>query len=387
MAQSHNVTGLVGRILADLPTDHRPPKALAVAFRQGMGQTLMAYEKRMVAVQVMEQTLTDAHIPYLTVKGTCTAAAYPDPSLRTCGDTDIVLTPEHQREAVQTLEQRGFAKKVTHDDVVMLTLHGFEFELHTRLESINDGSRALLANPFAPEVAYNKSKNIWVLATGICRLLHRAAPASPHQNRRCRRAYALLDTDLLLRKDPTLAPQVLELAERSGLSVLLVVSLPCVSSGWIHPALFGAGIGYGHGREVRRRDFRRRRVRSRQRQHRCRIPGPPKGRRWQQNALYPFGRIVSLLLPKSGLYGLPVPLFDPAALSASLCIPTPILSRSVSQSNPLRGGIASHCRQKSRCFALLCTRCGRSWIYNVTICIALLDSSYIMPIYISSKSW
>ena len=216
LAQSHNVTGLVGRILADLPTDHRPPKALAVAFRQGMGQTLMAYEKRMVAVQVMEQTLTDAHIPYLTVKGTCTAAAYPDPSLRTCGDTDIVLTPEHQREAVQTLEQRGFAKKVTHDDVVMLTLHGLEFELHTRLESINDGSRALLANPFAPEVAYNKSKNIWVLQPvyavyyTVLHLLHHIKTGGAGVR-------MLLDTDLLLRKDPTLAPQVLELAERSGL--------------------------------------------------------------------------------------------------------------------------------------------------------------------------
>lgn len=216
LAQSHNVTGLVGRILADLPTDLRPPKALAVAFRQGMGQTLMAYEKRMAAVQVMEQTLTDAHIPYLTVKGACTAAAYPDPSLRTCGDTDIVLTPEHQREAVQTLEQRGFAKKVTHDDVVMLTLHGFEFELHTQLESINDGSRALLANPFAPEVAYNKSKNIWVLQPvyavyyTVLHLLHHIKTGGAGVR-------MLLDTDLLLRKDPTLAPQVLELAERSGL--------------------------------------------------------------------------------------------------------------------------------------------------------------------------
>ncbi len=216
LAQSHNVTGLVGRILADLPTDHRPPKALAVAFRQGMGQTLMAYEKRMAAVQVMEQTLTDAQIPYLTVKGACTAAAYPDPSLRTCGDTDIVLTPEHQRETVQTLEQRGFAKKVTHDDVVMLTLHGFEFELHTRLESINDGSRALLANPFAPEVAYNKSKNIWVLQPvyavyyTVLHLLHHIKTGGAGVR-------MLLDTDLLLRKDPTLAPQVLELAERSGL--------------------------------------------------------------------------------------------------------------------------------------------------------------------------
>ena len=216
LAQSHNVTGLVGRILADLPTDHRPPKALAVAFRQAMGQTLMSYEKRMVAVQVMEQTLTDAQIPYLTVKGACTAAAYPDPFLRTCGDTDIVLTPEHQREAVQTLEQRGFAKKVTHDDVVMLTLHGFEFELHTRLESINDGSRALLANPFAPEVAYIKSKNIWVLQPvyavyyTVLHLLHHIKTGGAGVR-------MLLDTDLLLRKDPTLAPQVLELAERSGL--------------------------------------------------------------------------------------------------------------------------------------------------------------------------
>lgn len=216
LAQNHNVTGLVGRILADLPTDHRPPKALAVAFRQAMGQTLMAYEKRMVAVQVMEQTLTDAQIPYLTVKGACTAAAYPDPSLRTCGDTDIVLTPEHQREAVRTLEQRGFAKKVTHDDVVMLTLHGFEFELHTRLESINDGSRALLANPFAPEVAYNKTKNIWVLQPvyavyyTVLHLLHHIKTGGAGVR-------MLLDTDLLLRKDPTLAPQVLELAERSGL--------------------------------------------------------------------------------------------------------------------------------------------------------------------------
>lgn len=216
LAQSHNVTGLVGRILADLPTDHRPPKALAVAFRQGMGQTLMAYEKRMAAVQVMEQTLTDAHIPYLTVKGACTAAAYPDPSLRTCGDTDIVLTSEHQREAVRTLEQRGFAKKVTHDDVVMLTLHGFEFELHTRLESINDGSCALLANPFAPEVAYNKSKNTWVLQPvyaiyyTVLHLLHHIKTGGAGVR-------MLLDTDLLLRKDPTLAPQVLELAERSGL--------------------------------------------------------------------------------------------------------------------------------------------------------------------------
>lgn len=217
LAQSHNVTGLVGRILADLPTDHRPPKALAVAFRQAMGQTLMAYEKRMAAVQVMEQTLTDAHIPYLTVKGACTAAAYPDPSLRTSGDTDIVLTPDSQQKAVRTLEQRGFAKKVTHDDVVMLTLRGFEFELHTRLESINDGSRALLANPFAPEVAYNKSKNIWVLQPvyavyyTVLHLLHHIKTGGAGVR-------MLLDTDLLLRKDPSLAPKVLELAARSGLA-------------------------------------------------------------------------------------------------------------------------------------------------------------------------
>lgn len=263
LAQSHNVTGLVGRILADLPTDHRPPKALAAAFRQAMGQTLMAYEKRMAAVQVMEQTLTDAHIPYLTVKGTCTAAVYPDPPLRTSGDTDIVLTPDNQQKAVQALEQRGFAKKVTHDDVVMLTLHGFEFELHTRMESINDGSRALLANPFAPEVAYNKSKNIWVLQPvyavyyTVLHLLHHIKTGGAGVR-------MLLDTDLLLRKDPTLAPQVLELAERSGLErsfgcilalckqwldTPLPCSVPALDSDTVEKfaaVILGGGV-FGHG--------------------------------------------------------------------------------------------------------------------------------------------
>ena len=216
LAQSHNVTGLVGRILADLPADHRPPAPFAAGFRQGVGQTLMAYEQRTAAVRVMAQTLMNAHIPYLMVKGACTAAAYPDPSLRTSGDTDIVLTPENQQKAVQALEQRGFAKKVTHDDVVMLTLHGFEFELHTRLESINDGSRTLLSDPFAPEVARNTEQNIWVLQPAyavyytVLHLLHHIKTGGAGVR-------MLLDTDLLLRQDPALAPKVLELAARSGL--------------------------------------------------------------------------------------------------------------------------------------------------------------------------
>ncbi len=207
----------------------------------------------------------------------------------------------------------------------------------------------LLANPFAPEVAYNKSKNIWVLQPvyavyyTVLHLLHHIKTGGAGVR-------MLLDTDLLLRKDPTLAPQVLELAERSGLErsfgcilalckqwldTPLHCSVPALDTDTVEKfaaVILGGGV-FGHGNGNTGAVFL----------------APPKGRRWQQNALYPFGRIVSLLLPKSGLYGLPVPLFDPAALSASLCIPTPILSRSVSQSNPLRGGIASHCRQKSRC--------------------------------------
>lgn len=385
LAQSHNVTGLVGRILADLPTDHRPPKALAVAFRQGMGQTLMAYEKRMAAVQVMEQTLTDAQIPYLTVKGACTAAAYPDPSLRTCGDTDIVLTPEHQREAVRTLEQRGFAKKVTHDDVVMLTLHGFEFELHTRLESINDGSRALLANPFAPEVAYNKSKNIWVLQPvyavyyTVLHLLHHIKTGGAGVR-------MLLDTDLLLRKDPTLAPQVLELAERSGLErsfgcilalckqwldTPLPCSVPALDTDTVEKfaaVILGGGV-FGHGNGNTGAVFLAR-------------------QKAADGSKTPFTRLVALFrycFPKADYmaYQFPYlirrPCLLPFAYLHRFCRG---LFRNRTHSAAALQAIAGKIK-----VLLCCTRCGRSWIYNVTICIALLDSSYIMPIYISSKSW
>ena len=216
LAQSHNVTGIVGRILADLPADHRPPAPFASAFRQAVGQTLMTYEQRTAAVQVMEQTLQRASIPYLAIKGACTAAAYPDPPLRTSGDTDLVLTPENQQKAVQVLEQRGFAKKVTHEDVVMLTLRGFEFELHTKLESINDGSRVLLADPFLPEVAYPTGANTYALQPAyavyytVLHVLHHIKTGGAGVR-------MLLDTDLLLRRQPDLAPVVLDLAARSGL--------------------------------------------------------------------------------------------------------------------------------------------------------------------------
>ena len=200
-------------------------------------------------------------------------------------------------------------------------------------------------------------------------------------------------SDLFMITNPYVITLSAFLGSLLGLAIILIIIRgkqasveTIILSGVIINSLFGAGIGYGHGREVRCRDFRRRRVRSRQRQHRRRIPGPAKGRRWQQNALYPFPRIVSLLLPKSGLYGLPVPLFDPAALSASLCIPTPIFSRSVSQSDPFRGCVASHCRQKSRCCSAAPGVGGAGFII-LTICIASLDSSYTMPIYISPESW
>lgn len=216
LAQDHNVTGIFGRIFADLSKDGRPPAPYDSMFRQAMGQTLMAYEKKNGAVQVMARILDEEDIPYLTVKGAQTAAAYPDPSLRTSGDTDIVLTEENQIKAIAALESHGFAKKVAHEDVNLLTLYGWEFELHTRLESINDASKVLLQNPFDSAISYAVGRSEYALRPAyavyytVLHLLHHIKTGGAGVR-------MLLDTDLLLRQNPDAALQALDLAKTSHL--------------------------------------------------------------------------------------------------------------------------------------------------------------------------
>ncbi len=223
LAQMHNVTGIVGRVLADLSDGQRPPAPFDAAFRQAVGQTLINYEQRATAVQVMEQVLESNSVPYLIVKGACTASAYPDPSLRTSGDTDVILTPENQKRAVQLLQQHGFIKKVTHQDVDMLTLRGYEFELHNRLESVNDAASQLLSDPFAPNVSTPIGNGRYALLPAyelyytVLHLLYHIKTGGAGMR-------MLLDTDLLLRREPTLLPDVLKLAADSG----LVRSFDCI---------------------------------------------------------------------------------------------------------------------------------------------------------------
>ena len=273
---------------------------------------------------MMEQTLTDAHIPLLTGERCLHCGSLPGSLLAHLRRYGHCADSRAPARSGTDFRQRGFAKKVTHDDVVMLTLHGFEFELHTRLESINDGSRALLANPFAPEVAYNKSKNIWVLQPvyavyyTVLHLLHHITTGGAGVR-------MLLDTDLLLRKDPTLAPQVLELAELSGLErsfgcilalckqwldTPLPCSVPALDTDTVEKfaaVILGGGV-FGHGNGNTGAVFLAR-------------------QKAADGCKTPFTRLVALFrycFPKADYIGLPVPLFDPAALSASLCIPTPI---------------------------------------------------------------
>lgn len=74
----------------------------------------------MLAVCFNEQLLNEQNsvlrlmescgIPCVILKGSSSAANYPNPSLRIMGDIDILVSPEHQAAAVEILQKNGYGE-------------------------------------------------------------------------------------------------------------------------------------------------------------------------------------------------------------------------------------------------------------------------------------
>ncbi|MCD8332503.1 MAG: nucleotidyltransferase family protein [Oscillospiraceae bacterium] len=65
----------------------------------------LLYEQKQVV-----QDLADSGIPCVILKGSASAANYPNPSLRLMGDIDILVRPEQQKAAVDVLQMHGYGE-------------------------------------------------------------------------------------------------------------------------------------------------------------------------------------------------------------------------------------------------------------------------------------
>lgn len=84
------------------------PEAVASHWEQDSFRFLMRNERILYEQKEVLRLLADAGIPCAILKGSSSAACYPQPSLRILGDIDILVKPEQQMEAVELLQANGY---------------------------------------------------------------------------------------------------------------------------------------------------------------------------------------------------------------------------------------------------------------------------------------
>lgn len=94
--------------------------------------TVYYYNNRRIILAELENAL--AEIPYVIVKGSSMLEYYPVPSLRTMGDTDIVVKSGYKKKAHDIFIKNGFICKSrpAHEEWTYVK-NGMEFELHDTL--------------------------------------------------------------------------------------------------------------------------------------------------------------------------------------------------------------------------------------------------------------
>ncbi|MCC8168252.1 MAG: nucleotidyltransferase family protein [Clostridiales bacterium] len=94
------------------------PGDMASTWEQNALRIIMGNEQLLYEQDRVIRLLEDNGIPLVILKGSSSAVCYPDPSLRTMGDIDILVRPGQQLAAVALLRENGYEAESDPEDSV-----------------------------------------------------------------------------------------------------------------------------------------------------------------------------------------------------------------------------------------------------------------------------
>lgn len=138
LANLHNLTGVIGLEIKKL-NDIDKPSAKAISyFNQAVGMTIQNNEFKQDAIDYMIKILADAGIKHTIIKGGAIRSLYPVPSVRTSGDTDVVISQDDLEKVSDLLQSNGFELVTLQSKQVVLNYNNQEFQFKTFFDSLVD---------------------------------------------------------------------------------------------------------------------------------------------------------------------------------------------------------------------------------------------------------
>ena len=146
LSKAHDVAHLVGDALnksgvfENLPADLDANERAAIAkvkekFDEQIFTAVYRYENINYELEPLKETLEEAKIPFIPLKGSVIRKYYPEPWMRTSCDIDILVREEDLNLAVRTLcdSLKYTSGEKTSHDIKMYSENGVHLELHFSL--------------------------------------------------------------------------------------------------------------------------------------------------------------------------------------------------------------------------------------------------------------
>ena len=151
LSKAHDMAHIVAQGLSDL--ELLGEDEISQKFQKQQMLAVYRYQKLNYELEQICQTLEDAKIPFIPLKGSVIRQYYPEPWMRTSCDIDVLVHEEELDRAVALFKEKGYKSepKSSHD-VSLYSAGGIHIELH--YETVEEG-RAVDANAILSKIWKN----------------------------------------------------------------------------------------------------------------------------------------------------------------------------------------------------------------------------------------
>lgn len=134
LARSHHIEALLLDAALAVPGENAPARELIDQWQAAAMNTMMSQGALAIQASMLTQTLDEAGVKAVMLKGMALKALYPQPDLRTMSDLDLLVAPAQQEAAHAAMEAVGYTVVEREPGVdVMRAPEGLRVELHSQL--------------------------------------------------------------------------------------------------------------------------------------------------------------------------------------------------------------------------------------------------------------
>lgn len=129
LAKKHDLAHLVAHAVEGLDV---PACEVLTKLKNVKMRAIYRYARMDLEFERLCQTLEDAQIPFIPLKGSVLRQYYPQPWMRTSGDIDVLVKETDFEHAIKVLECRGWVVKgnIQYQNICMYSPSGVLLELH-----------------------------------------------------------------------------------------------------------------------------------------------------------------------------------------------------------------------------------------------------------------